>query len=125
MKKFKKEIANFSHINRERVVKFSFISSRIFFVDSVLYVTNAVKFAGPSAIKTKALLTIYQIIIISLRKILTHKERFLQCELSRESGEKKTKCDRTAPSHPLRWPCVSDLLATTSKARAATRRNPR
>ncbi len=24
--------------------------------------------------------------------------------------------------HPLRWPCVSDSLATTSKARAATRR---
>jgi len=68
MKKFKKEIANFSHINRERVVKFSFISSRIFFVDSVLYVTNAVKFAGPSAIKTKALLTIYQIIIIFTQK---------------------------------------------------------
>ncbi len=33
--------------------------------------------------------------------------------VSRESGEKKTKCDRIAPSHPLRWPCVSDLLATT------------
>ncbi len=45
--------------------------------------------------------------------------------VSRESGEKKTKCDRIAPSHPLRWPCVSDLLATTSKARAATHRNPR
>ena len=41
------------------------------------------------------------------------------------SGEEKTKCDRIAPSHPLRWPCVSDLLAMTSKARAATRRNPR
>ncbi len=33
-------------------------------------------------------------------------------------GKEKTKCDRIAPSHPLSWPCVSDLLATTSKARA-------
>ncbi len=42
------------------------------------------------------------------------------------SGKEKTKCDRIAPSHPLSWPCVSDLHTTTSKARAATRcRNPR
>jgi hypothetical protein len=26
-------------------------------------------------------------------------------------GKEKTKCDRIAPSHPLSWPCVSDLLA--------------
>ncbi len=34
------------------------------------------------------------------------------------SGKEKTKCDRIAPSHPLSWPCVSDLLTPTSKARA-------
>ncbi len=34
------------------------------------------------------------------------------------SGKEKTKCDRIAPWHPLSWPCVSDLLTTTSKARA-------
>jgi hypothetical protein len=40
--------------------------------------------------------------------------------------KRRPKCDRIAPSHSLSWPCVSDLLATTSKARAATRcRNPR
>ncbi len=51
--------------------------------------------------------------------------RFFTCySLSRESREKKTKCDRITPSHPLSWPCVSDLLYL--KARAATRRrNPR
>ncbi len=43
--------------------------------------------------------------------------------LSRESREKKAKCDRIAPLHPLSWPCVSDLHFL--KARAATRRNPR
>ncbi len=44
--------------------------------------------------------------------------------MSREYREKKTKCDRIAPSHPLGWPCVSDLLYL--KARAATcHRNPR
>jgi hypothetical protein len=34
------------------------------------------------------------------------------------SGKEKTKCDRIAPSHPLSWPCVSDLITPTSKARA-------
>ena len=33
-------------------------------------------------------------------------------------GKEKTMCDRIAPSHPLSWPCVSDLLTPTSKARA-------
>ncbi|MFN9906767.1 MAG: hypothetical protein ACK56F_11705, partial [bacterium] len=31
------------------------------------------------------------------------------------SGKDKTKCDRIAPSHPLSWPCVSDLLTSTLK----------
>ena len=52
------------------------------------------------------------------------KENTVRNLVSRESREKKTKCDRIAPSHPLSWPCVSDLLYL--KARAATRRrNPR
>ncbi len=38
------------------------------------------------------------------------KERKSQEYLSRKSGEEKTKCDRIALSHPLSWPCVSDLL---------------
>ncbi len=38
--------------------------------------------------------------------------------------EKESKCDRIAPSHPLSWPCVSDLLATTFKARAGYARKP-
>ena len=36
--------------------------------------------------------------------------------LSRESREKKTKCDRIAPPHPLSWPCVSDLLYLKARA---------
>ncbi len=36
--------------------------------------------------------------------------------LSRESREKKTKCDRIAPSHPLSWSCVSDLLLLKGKS---------
>ncbi len=36
--------------------------------------------------------------------------------LSRESREKKTKCEWIAPSHPLSWPCVSDLLYLKARA---------
>ncbi len=36
--------------------------------------------------------------------------------LYRESGEEKTKCDWIAPSHPLSWPCVSDLLLLKGKS---------
>jgi hypothetical protein len=33
------------------------------------------------------------------------------CACPASLGKEKTKCDRIAPSHPLSWPCVSDLLA--------------
>ncbi len=46
--------------------------------------------------------------------------------LSRESREKKTKCGQIAPRTHSDGPVSQTLLATTSKARAATRlRNPR
>ncbi len=46
--------------------------------------------------------------------------------MSRESREKKTKCGQIAPRTHSDGPASQTLLATTSKARAATRlRNPR
>jgi len=29
--------------------------------------------------------------------------------------KRRPKCDRIAPSHPLSWPCVSDLLTSDLK----------
>jgi hypothetical protein len=43
--------------------QYTYVYLLAFFVDCVFYVTNAVKFAWPSAMKTKALLTIYEIIM--------------------------------------------------------------
>ncbi len=53
-------------------------------------------------------------------------ERINMKVLSRESREKKTKCGQIAPRTHSDGPVSQTLLATTSKARAATRlRNPR
>ncbi len=40
------------------------------------------------------------------------------CQCPASQVKRRPKCDRIAPSHPLSWPCVSDLLTMTSKARA-------
>ncbi len=66
---------------------------------------------------------IFSFSFFSLFKYALFRFKVLDCPASQV--KRRPKCDRIAPSHPLSWPCVSDLLAATSKARAATRRNPR
>ncbi len=39
--------------------------------------------------------------------------------------KRRPKCDRIAPSHPLSWPCVSDLLLLKGRELTTRLRNPR